>query len=239
MAPFVIPAAIVLGLVGLYAATRGSSISATSAKATKAASGPAVFPAELQPELDRLLNAPPDQDPAALETVATRLEALGFKTQGTALRLKAAQLRAAQGAAPPTTPAPASPAPRPASPAAPATPATPATDPQQVVFVPGVIDEAPPPFVPGVIDEPAPAGRVHVPLPTRTLRDGATGPDVKQWQEFLIFLAGPTVVGPAGADGVFGAMTHAATAAFQRSQGLTDDGVAGPITYRAALAAGY
>jgi peptidoglycan hydrolase-like protein with peptidoglycan-binding domain len=66
-----------------------------------------------------------------------------------------------------------------------------------------------------------------------------SGPDVKEWQEFLIFLAGPTVVGPTGADGIFGAMTQAATAAFQRSSNLVDDGVAGPLTYRAALAAGY
>jgi hypothetical protein len=154
MAPFIIPAAVVLGLVGLYAATRGPSAAATAAatakaKAAAATSGPAIFPADVQPDLDRLLNAPPDQDPAALETVASRLEALGFKTQATALRLKAAQLRADQGtSATPAPPAP--PTPRAAPPPSP----TPAVSPQQIVFTPGVFDEAaPPPFVPGVIDE--------------------------------------------------------------------------------------
>jgi predicted chitinase len=59
-----------------------------------------------------------------------------------------------------------------------------------------------------------------------TLRQGMTGPEVQQWQEFLIregFLH-------AVANGNFGPQTHAATVAFQRAKGLTPDGVVGQQT---------
>jgi len=59
---------------------------------------------------------------------------------------------------------------------------------------------------------------------------GDTGPDVVEWQMFLkehgYFTAG---VAP-----VFGPKTYNATLAFQRSQGLPDDGIVGPITKAAA-----
>jgi len=62
------------------------------------------------------------------------------------------------------------------------------------------------------------------------LRVGSTGPEVVEWQMFLkgqgYFQAG---VAP-----VFGPKTHAATLAFQASQGLDDDGIVGPNTRRAA-----
>ena len=59
-----------------------------------------------------------------------------------------------------------------------------------------------------------------------TLRTGMTGSDVKQLQENLIrlgYLAGK-------ADGVYGVKTVAAVRAFQKANGLTQDGVAGPKT---------
>ena len=140
--PLIPIAAGIAGLGALYLVTRPSYAAAKAAAAkakAKAASGATVFPPELQGELNRLLNPPADQDPAALETVATRLEALGFKEQATALRLKAAQLRAAQGASTPTAPI----APQPAAKPSGATPGAPPP-----AFVPGVIDT---PFVPGEI----------------------------------------------------------------------------------------
>lgn len=99
MAPFVIPVALAAGLGALYFATRGPSASekAAAAKAAAAkAAAPAPFPPELMTELTALLNAPEDQDPGALEAVATKLEALGFKEQALSLRLKASKLRAGQ-----------------------------------------------------------------------------------------------------------------------------------------------
>jgi hypothetical protein len=98
MAPFVLPVAVVAALGGLYLYTRGPSAAekAAAAKAAAAKAAPAPFPPELMTELTALLNAPDDQDPAALEAVAVKLEALGFKEQALSLRLKASKLRAAQ-----------------------------------------------------------------------------------------------------------------------------------------------
>jgi hypothetical protein len=86
---FALPVAAVAALGGLYLYTRkpAPKIAATAA---------ITFPPELRADYDRLLNAPDDQDPSALENVATRLDALGFKQEATSLRLKAAKLRAAQ-----------------------------------------------------------------------------------------------------------------------------------------------
>jgi hypothetical protein len=138
MALPLIPIAVAAGLGVLYLVTRPSASSAQATAAAKAkaasasaAAGPSTFPPELQGELDRLLNPPADQDPAALDTVATRLEGLGFKEQATALRLKAAQLRAAQGGvAPPAPPAPPQPPPAPGQPP---------PSPSPTTFVPGEI----------------------------------------------------------------------------------------------------
>lgn len=72
-------------------------------------------------------------------------------------------------------------------------------------------------------------------LPSRTLRQSATGEDVRQWQVFLVSHGHDT----GGIDGIFGPRTRAATMAFQAMHGAAVDGVAGPETYRAAAAAGY
>ena len=73
------------------------------------------------------------------------------------------------------------------------------------------------------------------PLPSRTLRSGSKGDDVRRWQTFLT--AGGHEPGPI--DGVFGPRTRAATVAFQRATGIAADGVAGPETYRTALDNGW
>ncbi len=64
--------------------------------------------------------------------------------------------------------------------------------------------------------------------PSRTLRLGATGDDVKQVQERLKELGYLT----GNADGVFGKDTQAAVTAFQLRNGLSADGVAGTKTYK-------
>lgn len=72
-------------------------------------------------------------------------------------------------------------------------------------------------------------------LPSRTLRQGATGEDVRTWQTFLVSHGHDT----GGIDGIFGPKTRAATMAFQAAHGIGIDGVAGPETYRTAQATGY
>jgi Putative peptidoglycan binding domain len=62
----------------------------------------------------------------------------------------------------------------------------------------------------------------------QTLRYASTGPDVKKIQERLVsagFLENHQI------DGVFGTQTKAAVREFQRSQGLSPDGVLGSQTY--------
>lgn len=57
-----------------------------------------------------------------------------------------------------------------------------------------------------------------------TLSAGSTGDDVRLWQQII----------GAGADGIFGPKTVAATKAWQAAHGLEADGVVGPATWAAA-----
>lgn len=68
-----------------------------------------------------------------------------------------------------------------------------------------------------------------------TIKLNSTGPQVKNWQYFLIGLKNNLIV----ADGDFGAKTHAATVKFQEANGLTGDGIVGQKTYLTAFQAGY
>ncbi|MBO4383978.1 MAG: peptidoglycan-binding protein [Clostridia bacterium] len=63
------------------------------------------------------------------------------------------------------------------------------------------------------------------PVPTRTLRKGMTGNDVKWLQAALNKLGAAIIV-----DGDFGSGTEAAVKAYQKNNGLTQDGVVGPAT---------
>ena len=69
----------------------------------------------------------------------------------------------------------------------------------------------------------------------RTLRMGLKGEDVMKWQHFLRGL--DLYVGEA--DGDFGPRTREATTAFQRQNGLKDDGIAGNVTLGVALQQGF
>ncbi len=68
--------------------------------------------------------------------------------------------------------------------------------------------------------EPVPAGAPQV------LRPGSRGPAVRVWQGQLARALDVTLL----VDGVYGSSTRAATATFQRREGLGVDGVAGPRT---------
>ena len=59
-----------------------------------------------------------------------------------------------------------------------------------------------------------------------TLKRGSTGPDVRKLQEHLQARG----FSPGNIDGTFGGGTEAALLAFQKSEGLLADGVAGPTT---------
>jgi L,D-transpeptidase ErfK/SrfK len=64
----------------------------------------------------------------------------------------------------------------------------------------------------------------------RVLREGVSpGPDVSQVQSLLAVLGFYS----GDVDGYFGPQTRAAVVAFQKSQGLTADGIVGPQTYQA------
>jgi hypothetical protein len=67
---------------------------------------------------------------------------------------------------------------------------------------------------------------VTAPPSTLLLRRGDQGPAVQQWQSQLVQAHDPTLQ----TDGVFGPLTEAATIEFQRSRGLSADGVVGPQT---------
>ncbi|MDR0311830.1 MAG: peptidoglycan-binding protein, partial [Acidobacteriota bacterium] len=64
-----------------------------------------------------------------------------------------------------------------------------------------------------------------------TLRQGATGSDVRYMQERLI--AHGYRMSPHGADGSFGSITLAAVTAFQRANGLAVTGICDPATWAA------
>jgi peptidoglycan L-alanyl-D-glutamate endopeptidase CwlK len=64
------------------------------------------------------------------------------------------------------------------------------------------------------------------------LKRGSSGPDVLTLQSALKQLG----FDPNGMDGRFGGGTEAAVKAFQRSKGLTPDGIAGPNTMAALQA---
>ena len=70
-----------------------------------------------------------------------------------------------------------------------------------------------------------------VPVMHNTVRRGDSGPDVVELQQDLILLEYD--LSPYGADGKFGKKTEDALKAFQRSVGLTPDGVAGKKTWAA------
>jgi len=66
------------------------------------------------------------------------------------------------------------------------------------------------------------------PYPGVVLRRGLQGPSISQVQERLNELgANPRLA----TDGIFGPLTEAAVVAFQRANGLTADGIVGPITW--------
>ena len=64
----------------------------------------------------------------------------------------------------------------------------------------------------------------------RTLRPGMNGEDVRSAQRMLIALGYDA--GATGADGLYGSATRAAAAAFQRANGLKEDGMIGPATWQ-------
>jgi peptidoglycan hydrolase-like protein with peptidoglycan-binding domain len=68
-----------------------------------------------------------------------------------------------------------------------------------------------------------------------SLQRGSKGREVGQWQAFLRDRGG--LQGPV--DGIFGDQTAHATVRFQASRRLSEDGVAGPLTLRAASALGF
>lgn len=70
-------------------------------------------------------------------------------------------------------------------------------------------------------------------VPTTPLKPGASGADVKLLQRALARAGYST----GGVDGTYGPATSAAVSAFQRAQGLSADGVAGPKTLAALQAA--
>lgn len=76
------------------------------------------------------------------------------------------------------------------------------------------------------------------PLASRPLlRSGDTGSCVVDLQRRLI--ARGFSVGTAGADGIFGPATYSAVRRFQSARGLVVDGIVGPYTWAALLAAGW
>ena len=65
---------------------------------------------------------------------------------------------------------------------------------------------------------------------TTTLRNGSTGSDVKALQTALKNAGYGDYLGTAGVDGIYGSGTEAAVRAYQKDNGLTQDGIAGKNT---------
>jgi peptidoglycan hydrolase-like protein with peptidoglycan-binding domain len=63
-----------------------------------------------------------------------------------------------------------------------------------------------------------------------TLSVGSSGADVKRLQRVLVMIK---LLDYTGIDGVFGANTEAGVKSFQQGNGLTIDGVVGPLTWQA------
>lgn len=72
-------------------------------------------------------------------------------------------------------------------------------------------------------------------VPSRVLKVGVTGEDVRGWQTFCQGKGND----PGPLDGIFGVKTRAGTLKMQRALGVTADGVVGPETVRAAVSAGF
>jgi peptidoglycan hydrolase-like protein with peptidoglycan-binding domain len=90
-----------------------------------------------------------------------------------------------------------------------------------------------PPVQPAPAPVPVKPAAPAAPAAARLLVRGASGSDVLAWQAFLRTHGYPAVV----LDGVYGVGTEDTTKAFQRSRGLTADGVVGPGTLAAAAVA--
>lgn len=73
---------------------------------------------------------------------------------------------------------------------------------------------------------PTPTRKYTGTIPKATLKKGNTGDRVKNWQKFLNWYGGYGLK----VDGKFGSLTKDATKMFQKENGLTQDGVAGPKT---------
>ena len=71
-----------------------------------------------------------------------------------------------------------------------------------------------------------PAGKYTGEIPEPTLKKGSAGPGVRSWQKFLNWYGAYGLID----DGKFGDLTASATKDFQASNGLSQDGVAGPKT---------
>jgi Putative peptidoglycan binding domain len=69
--------------------------------------------------------------------------------------------------------------------------------------------------------------------PSATLKPGDSGAEVRSLQRALAYLGFPV----GSPDGVYGPATRSALARFQRSRGLTADGVLGPVTLHALTVA--
>jgi putative peptidoglycan binding protein len=77
------------------------------------------------------------------------------------------------------------------------------------------------------------ATQAQLPAPTTTLKPGNTGTQVAVLQRALASLG----FSAGKADGVYGSATTSALKRFQRSVGLTADGILGPATLRALVTA--
>lgn len=67
------------------------------------------------------------------------------------------------------------------------------------------------------------------------LRMNSTGPDVKRLQVLLNFVTNPHP--PLVLDGIFGPKTRAEVLKFQQQARLSTDGIVGPLTNKALVAA--